>query len=192
MPTGRFSFKTGVVYVLLSGVVLFLAIFLGIRAGLAVQGGRGGDLTPKNLPNQTLLKVGEALPNMPVTSLDGRESTLRAIVQGKKTVIAVVMPGCGPCKKLLTQWQNSNLANGAGGRQVILLAAGSREKRDIGELAPFADKYPVYFCDVTTLDDVCGVSSFPSILGTGETGAIAFVASSFVYQLDDKFFDKYL
>jgi hypothetical protein len=176
----------------LSGAVLFLAIFLGIRAGLAVQGGRGGDLTPRNLPNQTLLKIDEPLPDMPVTSLDGRQSTLRGVTQGKKTVIAVVMPGCGPCKKLLTQWQNANIADGGGGRQVMLLAAGSREKRDMSELAPFADKYPVYFCDVTTLDDVYGISSFPSILGTASNTTVAFVASSFVYQLDDKFFDRYL
>ncbi len=192
MPTGHLSFKTGIVYLLLSGVVLFLAIFLGIRAGLAVQGGRTGDLTPKNLPNQTMLKLSEQLPDMAVTSLDGRNFTLCDIARGKKTLIAVVMPGCGPCKKLLTQWQNGNIANGDNGRQVVLLAAGSREKREMGELSEFADKYPVYFCDVSTLDDVCGISSFPSILGVGGDNAVAFVASSFVYQLDNKFFDKYL
>lgn len=192
MPTGHLSFRTGVMYVLLSGVVLFLAIFLGIRAGLAVQGGQTGELTPKNLPNQTMLKVSDQLPDMAVTSLDGRDFTLRDIAHGKKTLIAVVMPGCGPCKKLLTQWQNTNIADGDHGRQVVLLAAGSREKRDMGELTAFAEKYPVYFCDVTALDDACGISSFPSILGIGGDDTIAFVASSFVYQLDNKFFDKYL
>jgi|GEM_PF-4734426 len=192
MPTGHFSFKTGVFYVLLSGAVLFLAIFLGIRAGLAVQGGRAGDLTPKMLPNQTLLKIDEPLPDMPVMSLDGRPSTLRDIAGGKKTVIAVVMPGCSPCKKLLAQWQNAGITDGAHGRQVVLLAAGSREKRDLSELAAFAESYPVYFCDVTALDDVCGISSFPSILGIGGNDTIAFVASSFVYQLDETFFDRYV
>jgi hypothetical protein len=177
---------------LLSGVVLFLAIFLGIRAGLAVQGGRTGNLTPKALPNQTMLKIGERLPDMGVTSLDGRDFTLRDIARGKKTLIAVVMPGCGPCKKLLTQWQNGNIADDDHGRQVVLLAAGSREKRDMGELSAFADKYPVYFCDVAALDEECGISSFPSVLGVDGDNGIVFVASSFVYQLDNVFFDKYL
>ncbi|MDD4051449.1 MAG: redoxin domain-containing protein [candidate division Zixibacteria bacterium] len=179
-------------YVLLSGVVLFLAIFLGIRTGLAVQGGRTGELTPKNLPNQTLLKVSEQLPDMAVTSLDGRDFTLRDITRGKKTIIAVVMPGCGPCKKLLTQWQRDNIGGDSRGRQMVLLAVGSREKRDMEELTAFADEYPVYFCDVAALDDACGISSFPSILGVGGDNAITFIASSFVYQLDNKFFDKYL
>jgi hypothetical protein len=192
MPTGHLSFKTGVFYVLLSGVVLFLAVFLGIRAGLAVQGGRTGDLTPKTLPNQTSMKVSQPVPDLAIRSLDGRDLTLRDIAGGKKTLIAVVMPGCGPCKKLLTQWQDNKIVNGDDGRQVVLLAAGSREKRDMSELAAFADKYPVYFCDVATLDDVCGISSFPSILGIGGDNAVVFVASSFVYQLDNKFFDKYL
>jgi hypothetical protein len=192
MPTGHLSFKTGVFYVFLSGVVLFLAVFLGIRAGLAVQGGRTGDLTPKTLPNQTSMKTGELVPDLAIRSLDGRDLTLRDIAQGKKTLIAVVMPGCGPCKKLLAQWQNNKIADGDNGRQVVLLAAGSREKRDMGELTAFADKYPIYFCDVATLDDVCGISSFPSILGVGGDNVITFVASSYVYQLDSKFFDKYL
>ncbi len=192
MPTGHLSVRTVVFYVLLSGAVLFLAIFLGIRAGLAVQGGQAGDLTPKTLPNQSSMKVNEPVPALAIRTLDGRDLTLRDIAQGKKTLIAVVMPGCGPCKKLLNQWQNDNIANGDKGRQVVLLAAGSREKRDMGELAAFADKYPVYFCDVTTLDDVCGISSFPSMFGIGGNNAITFVASSLVYQLDDRFFDKYL
>lgn len=191
MPTGRFSLKTGVFYVVLSGAVLFLAIFLGIRAGLAVQKGRTGELTPQTLPNQTLLKIDEPLPDMPVTSLDGRPSTLRDIAGGKKTVIAVVMPGCSPCKKLLTQWQNAGITDGSDGRQVVLLAAGSREKQDLSELTASAETYPVYSYDVTALDDVCGISSFPSILGIGGNNAVAFVASSFVYQLDDAFFDRY-
>ena len=192
MPSGHLSFKTVVCYVLLSGAVLFLAVFLGIRAGLAVQGNRPGELTPKTLPNQTMLKLDEPLPEMAITSLDGRDLTLRDITQRTKTLIAVVMPGCGPCKKLLMQWQNSGIADGANGRQVVLLAAGSRKKRDLSELAAFTDTYPVYFCDVTTLDDVCGISSFPSLVGVGSDDAVVFVASSFVYELEKKFFDKYL
>jgi len=191
MAIGQIPFKTGVFYVLLSGVVMFLAIFLGIRTGLAVKGDQFGDLTPKTVGNQTSLKLGQTLPATAIRAADGRELTLREISGGKQTLIAVVMPGCGPCKKLLTGWQTKGIV-GTDDRQVVLLAAVTPGNLDLGELSEFKDKYTVYFCDFVKLDDDCGVNSFPSLIGVGKDNTIKFVANSFIHQLDNKFFDKYL
>ena len=191
MAIGQIPFKTGVFYVLLSGVVIFLAIFLGIRTGLAVKGGQFGDLTPKTVGNETSLKLGQTLPATAIRAADGRELTLPEITAGRQTVIAVVMPGCGPCKKLLTQWQTKGIVGGSD-RQVVLLAAVTPGNLDLGELSEFKDKYPVYFCDFVKLDDDCGVNSFPSLIGVGRDNTIKFVANSFIYQLDNKFIDNYL
>lgn len=192
MPISQLSIRTVVFYVLLSGAVLFLAVFLGIRAGLAVQGTHTEVVTPDNLPNKTTLKMGDLLPDLPIRSLGGRDLTLSEMTGARKTVIAVVLPGCDPCKQLLAQWQKDNLAGTPSAWQIVLLAAGSRTDNNLDDLAEFQQAYPVYFCDVAKLTDACGISSFPSLVGVGADRRIRFVASGLVYQLDRVFFDKYL
>lgn len=187
------SFRNVIVYIFLGGVIMFVAIFLGIQAGFAIKGDGVGDLNPETLPNRSLLKPGDAIPPLPVYTLAGSQSMLlEDVIGGKRTVVGVVMPGCDPCKTLLGEWGDKGILNDLNDFQIILLASTPAENRDLGPLADFAERYPVYFCDHVALKEQFGISTFPSIMGFGDDNSVSFVANGYVHQLDVEFFEEYL
>jgi hypothetical protein len=122
MTIRSFSAREIVLYILLGGVVIFMAIFLGIRTGFALRGSGPGKLTPENLPNRTNLKIGDVLPAFEVMTADSVARPIGDILKGRPTVIVVVLPGCDPCKNLLTTWRESKLFPAGQKIQVIVLA----------------------------------------------------------------------
>jgi len=187
-----FSLKQGIIYIVLGGVVLFVAVTLGIQVGFALRGDGTAELSPETLPNRSLMKPGDALPDLTVYTLDGKTTLLGDVIGGKKTVIGVAMPGCDPCKQLLTTWVKNGMVNGANDFQIILLASTTPETRELGPLADFSQHYPVYFCDHSLLKEQFGISTFPTVMGTGIGNKVSFVANGYVHQLDTEFFNKYL
>ncbi len=194
MATRAFSVKEGVMYILVGGVVLFFAVFLGIRTGFAIRGGGGepGELTPENLPNRTILKLGDPFPALPVKSPDANTLQISDITGGKPTVFAFVLPGCDPCKNMLTKWRANGIVNDDKGVHIVLLAASQPDELNAGPLAEFEGDYPIYFVDMEQLGEQCGISSFPSVVGVKADETIGFVANAYVYRLDTAFFKKYL
>ncbi len=187
------SLRNGIIYIGLGGVIMFIAVALGIQAGFAIKGDGGpGELNPETLPNRSLMKPGDAIPPLPVYDQDGNEFQLGDVVAGGTTVVGVVMPGCDPCKTLLGEWGDKGILNDLNDFQIILLASTPPENRELGPLEDFAERYPVYFCDHVALKKLCGLSTFPSIVGLGSDNKVSFVANGYVHQLDVEFFDKYL
>jgi hypothetical protein len=192
MADTRLSFREGIMYILLGGVVLFVAIFLGIRTGFALRSSGPSEITPETLPNQSLLEMSTGIPSLQVRDSNGSLHTLSDITVGKKTVIGILLPGCGPCKKLLKIWERKEILHNPNGTQIILLVAGPQDNVDLGELTEYVEDYPVYFCDMGHLDAEWGISSFPSVIGIGTGNLISFIANGYVNQLDNEFFLKYL
>jgi hypothetical protein len=173
-------------------VVLFVAVALGIQVGFALKSDTPLTLTPDNLPNQSLLRPGDAIPDLPVLNLEGRAMTLSDATDGRRTLVAVVLPGCDPCKKLLGEWERRGLPEQADDFQIILLASSGDNSLELGPLSAFADRYPIYFTDHIPLKEICGISTFPSLMGLGGDHTVKFVANGLVYDLDAEFFKKYL
>lgn len=192
MEVTRLSIRTGFKYILVGGIVLFLAVFMGIRAGLAVRGTPDLNLTPEKLRNTTTMKIGDIVPSLSVRSDNGQLTDLQMIGNNKRTVIAVVLPGCAPCGNLLQNWQVKELKQKSGDIQFIMLAGVSSDIPDLRELAEYASDYPVYFCDIEDLRSCCDLTTFPSVVGIGADNRIRFVANAGVYSLDEGFFNKHL
>jgi hypothetical protein len=192
MAIRSLSAREIVLYILLGGVVIFVAVFLGIRTGFALRGGGPGKLTPENLPNRTNLKIGDVLPALEVKTADSVAHPIGDILRGKPTVIVVVLPGCDPCKNLLTTWRESKLFPAGQEIQMIVLAAVSPGEYQLGELEEFGTIFPCYFTDFLQMDKQCGISGFPSLIGVGGDNKIRFIASGYAQELDRKFFEKYL
>lgn len=189
------SFKHVLVYILLGGVIMFLAIFLGIQAGFAIRGGQSagiGELTPESLPNRSLLKPGDPIPSLPVQDMAGNELTLGELTESVPTVVGVVLPGCDPCKNLLSEWRSKGIIEGGTNFRIMLLAASRGDTLELGPLEEFAGECPVYFCDHVSLKELTGITTFPTVLGLSDEGTVSFVANAYVHQLDTEFFDEYL
>ena len=187
------SLRNGIIYIVLAGAILFAAVALGIQVGFALRSDdEPGELNPETLPNRSSLKPGDAIPSLPVYDLDKNEFTLTNIVAGKNTLVGVVMPGCEPCKKLLSGWIDKEIVGAKQPFQIILLATSAAEERELGPLEEFSKDYPVYFCDHVILKNLCGLTTFPSIVGLGADNKVSFVANEYVFQLDVEFFNKYL
>jgi hypothetical protein len=192
MAGSSHSFKHVLVYILLGGAIMFLAIFLGIQAGFAIRGDQTAELTPESLPNRSLLKPGDPIPPLPVRDMAGNELILDEITESVSTIVGVVLPGCDPCKKLLSEWRNKGILNGQNDFQVVLLATSPSDSLELGPLAEFAEIYPVYFCKSEALKELIGISTFPTVMGLSNEGTVSFVANAYVHQLDIEFFDEYL
>ena len=192
MTIRSFSAKEIVLYILLGGVVIFVAVFLGIRTGFALRGSGLGKLTPENLPNRTNLKIGDVLPAFEVMTADSVARPIEDILKGRPTVIVVVLPGCDPCKNLLTTWRDSKLFPDDQKIQVVVLAAVPPGEYQLGELEEFGTIFPCYFTDFLQMDRQCGISGFPSLIGVGGDNQIRFIASGYAQELDRKFFEEYL
>lgn len=195
MATRAFSVKEGIMYIAVGGVVLFFAVFLGIRAGFALRGngaGEPGELTPENLPNRTVMKLGDPFPALPVRSADATALHIVDIVDHRPTVFAVVLPGCDPCKNMLAKWRTNGTVDKDNGVHIVLLAASQPDEVNPGPLAEFANDYPIYYVDMGELEEQCGISSFPSVVGVKADDTIGFIANAYVHRLDTAFFEKYL
>jgi hypothetical protein len=186
------SLRNGIIYILLGGVIMFVAIFLGIQAGFAIKSEGSTELTPENLPNRSLVKPGDAIPPLPVYSANGEQFMLEAITGGRPTLVGLVLPGCEPCKLLLQGWGEKGIINGNKNYQVILLVSSGDDSRELGPLADFADKYDVYFCDHVPLKEHLGITTFPTVMGLGKDHSISFVANAYVHKLENEFFEQYL
>lgn len=192
MAVSHISAKTGILYIVIGGVVLFLALFLGIRAGLAVRGGQSGELTPDVLPNRTDLKTGQALPELVLRAQDGSLLNIADVTEGNKTVMGILMPGCEPCVTLVEAWQEKGLLDGGGAYTLAFLITTQGDDVSPHEMEKFRGDFSVYYVDHNIIDAAFGVSTFPTILGIGEDNHIRFIASGFGKHMDIAFFAKYL
>jgi hypothetical protein len=193
MATRAFTVKEGLMYILVGGVVLFFAIFLGIRAGFAIRGdGAPSELTPDNLPNRSHLKVGDPFPQLQVITPENETLDLNAVIQNRPTVLAVVLPGCEPCKNLLKKWETNGIAGAESNVQIVLLAAVPPDELDLGPLTEHGANFQYYFVEFAQLDTNCGITSFPSLMGVTADHTVGFVANAYVHRLDMEFFEKYL
>jgi len=192
MAGNGFSFKTGILYILLGGIVVFAAVFLGIRAGFAIKSDRVAELTPETLFNRSILSIGDPVPFLPLKTVDGKQITLDEITYGRKTLVAVTMPGCDPCERLLTEWRRRNWPDPGADYDIIMIAATYPDRDDLGPLEEFTDNFPVYFCSLDSLEEYCGISTFPSVLGFDADNSVSFIANGRVYDLNEDFLENYL
>ena len=191
MNSGQLTLKSGIFLVFLAATVLFMAVFFGIRAGFA--GGVGKpDISPDKIPNYSNLVIDKPLPSLTVQTESGEIIGTSDIIGNGRTVIAVVMPGCGACEALLTEWQTKDLTDGETDIRIVLLVGISDDEPDPGALSEYVHDFDYYFCNTGDLDDIWGVRSFPTVCGIGKDGNIRFAASVYSNFMDGEYFARHL
>ena len=185
------SFLKGLIFLILGGGVVFVAVIGGMQIGYALRGHDTGRASEPP-PNNTTLQLGTVIPALPIFTAEGDETDLRLITDGNRTVVVVVLPGCEPCKKLLDEWRETGITDGAGGIRIVILSAMTDGSRDLGPLADYRGSFSVYFCNAEDLKLQYGLVITPSLIGIGPDNTIKFADDQHLRQYDAKFFDKNL
>ena len=184
-------FLKGLIFLILGGVVVFIAVIAGIQIGYALRGHDAGRAAEPP-PNNTTLQLGTVIPSLPVFTAEGDQTDLRLVTEGNRTVIAVVLPGCEPCEKLLDEWVETGITNGAGGVRIVILSAMNDGNRDLGPLAGYRDRFSIYFCKSEDLKQQYGLTMTPCLIGIGPDNTLKFADDQHLRQYDAEFFDKHL
>ncbi|SYZ72496.1 hypothetical protein TRIP_C20611 [Candidatus Zixiibacteriota bacterium] len=183
--------KRNLIYLSLGAIVIFVAVFAGVRAGLAVKHDENPIPVPESFSNQTSLKIGDYLPTLPIKGPKDDSSSLLSALRRHKTLLAIVLPGCGPCRNLLDEWSEPSFAESAAWHPVIL-AVGSPEQAAEELPDNLKNHYQIFYCDENDLNRLYRVAVYPTVLGIDQDGRIKFVISGYVGRIDRRFFDKYL
>ncbi len=176
--------------ILLTGVVVFAAVFLGIRAADVIAT-NNSTLSPEDLSNQSSLKIGDPPPSLDIATLEGSPMTLADLSHEHPVVVAFVMPGCGPCGELMKDWDAVGFAEGARWKPVVVVAGDSSQARNSLPRA-ILQSYPVYTCDEGELANTTNITVSPTLLGLGSDGTVRFVVSGYTKQVGVDFFTRYL
>ncbi|MEE9441506.1 MAG: redoxin domain-containing protein [candidate division Zixibacteria bacterium] len=187
------STKTNLMYIMVGGLVVFLAISLAIPVGMALSGQSGiGELSPETLPNRTNLTIGQTAPALELKNLNGRPVSWADITQGKPTVVAVVLPGCQPCERILNWWENNGYKNGKNGINIVLLASLSSSEIEFETIMMYEHLFPIYTTGINNMRENYGITGYPTMFGLDSKNDIKFVTHSFLRELDYEFFKEYL
>lgn len=168
--------NTGFGGFLLRAIVLFVVIAGGVATGFLIarhlSRSDGGmfHFEPSDLLNRTELAIGDPLPTISV--FDQRDSLLALgpLPRGQKVILAFISEGCEPCEDLLSFLEEREVTPGSGCR-VILLSLGSGGCDEKAGFETFRIKRDV-------LDEL-NIRIFPTVVGFGTDGKIAFVSSGF-------------
>ncbi len=165
---------------ILYGIAIIVVAFIGVVLGnWFVEWRRGSQVTP--LPelenwqaqNNSSLRFGDAFPNEELLDLDSNSVTIDSLIAGKKVLVFMISPGCGPCGQAMKKWgaEVDELPE-----DVLLMAIAIG---DVVEMRAYRDKigipFPIY-CDLFMLyTQQYDLTTFPSIIGLDDEGKVAFV-----------------
>jgi thiol-disulfide isomerase/thioredoxin len=90
-------------------------------------------------------KVGQPLPDLAVTGLDGRATTLRALLEpGRRLLLNVWATWCVPCKKEMPELEAMRGRFAERGIDIVGLSVDTEEDAPVAEYARARVSYPVY------------------------------------------------
>ncbi len=167
---GLAGIALGALIVAISGVFLG-SWFIGWRQVSADQ----SELFRQHFNRLGIVEKGMQPPQVEIIDIDGQPFYLKDLVSGQNTVVLFMSVGCDPCTEAIEQWKEY-AADIPEGLQVIGVNNGDCD--DVGDyIAMTGMPYPVY-CDtahVLALD--YGINQYPSIMGIGSDGVIAFLGA---------------
>jgi hypothetical protein len=124
-------------------------------------------------PAVTPLRPGMDFPDVSLTSLDGRETDARSLLESRDSVILFLQVGCEVCEEVLEVWMREKDAIPESLHVLAILeeepAFASRYAEGIG--IPF----PLYCDEHGTFGTRYKIRVFPSAVGVTARGRVAFV-----------------
>lgn len=184
--------RRAVIYIASGGVILFLAVFVGIQIGYALKSDSKKPSSPPETPTSDRPTVGDRIPFLNLFTADGSRTDLRTVVSGDKALIVFTMPGCTSCSKLLSEWQSKGIHETPGSARIIVLVATPPDNFDAGDLAEFASSYSMYFCDDADLYAGLDMRGVPAVMGATDDGRISVFTDNHDSIRDKAFLARYM
>jgi len=134
---------------------IYFGMFISVKTGLTNGGGQPS-LTPDNMRNTTNLEIGDQLPPIEISDIDGNPVMLNDLLRGHKTILAFVSDGCEPCHDFI-----ADIISGETGEaepdQVVLLSGKPEAFTETGDLPIYRISHEV----MTAFE----IHSMPTIIG---------------------------
>lgn len=192
MSSKRNPVRRAVIYIASGGVILFLAVFVGIQVGYALKTDSKKASSSLETPISNRPTAGDRIPFLNLFTADGGRTDLRTVVSGSKALIVFAMPGCASCSKLLSEWQSKGIHETPGGARIIVLIVTPPDNFDADDLAEFASSYTLYFCDDVDIYVGLDMHGVPAIMGTTADGRISVFSDNSDSIRDKAFLTRYM
>ncbi len=190
MASAKNSILRFALVVISAGIILFLAVFVGIQIGHAFKGDDTSSVEAGASTGQPL--TGDPIPSLKLYTDNKQATDLREVVSGGAALVAFTMPGCSSCSDLLSGWETDGISEGRKELRIIVVVATPPDDFDAGELAQYGSAYPLYFCDNPDLYFGLNVRGLPAVLGITAEGAVSFFSNEPESINDPAFIESYL
>jgi len=180
-PQGAINFRR----LLIKAAFFIVVILAGTTAGMLIASQLGlvdvfslTSPSPENLQNASELELGGLCPQLEIVGADDDTLFLSELVSRRKTIVAFVAAGCGPCYRFIRFIGDSGL-NASADMQVILLAQNPESLKEETDL-------PIWQVSEEALREY-EIYVYPTIVGIAEDGRLTIVSSGFSGQLTEDF-----
>lgn len=163
--------------VIVIGVIsgLYIAIDFGLVKWIQAQ-----TLTPEDIVNNTNLKIDDEFPQCKVTDKNGTSYDITSLIEGKKSIVAIVSNGCEACLDLMYALDNNKIV--PDDYQLILLS--SDPEYFFQEYNYNTYKVPYEFLLNNSLE------AYPTILVTSKIGKLRIICSGYTSLMSKKFIEQ--
>lgn len=163
--------------VLVVGIGFFVVAFIGIVAGSWFVNYRSAqaysERGPKYKPiDNCLLKENDLFPDLTLLDIDGNQVNGQDIFHGNITAVMFIEPGCDPCKLAMKYW--SSFKDNLPTNFDIVAISGTGGEYLMKYLKESEFPYPVYSDTAHRFVIDYGMNGFPSVVGVGSDGKVAF------------------
>jgi hypothetical protein len=192
MTSKRNPVRRAAIYIASGGVILFLAVFVGIQIGYALKSDSKKPSSSPETPISNRPTVGDRVPFLKLFTADGGRTDLRTVVSGNKALIVFTMPGCHSCTDLLSGWQSNGIHETPGSARIIVVAATPPDDFNAGDLAEFESSYTMYFCDDVDLYAGLDMYGVPAVMGASDDGRVSVFTDNHDAIRDKAFLERYM
>jgi thiol-disulfide isomerase/thioredoxin len=125
-------------------------------------------------PATATIKSGDIFPAMELTDLDGRSVSTSALINGHKTLLILLSPGCEPCALAIAEWQEYK--NKIPDDLSIIGVVNIEPDPALLYISDNGFPFSV-FCDTANILAVdYGLVGFPTIVGIDDKGKVIFIS----------------
>lgn len=175
--------------------VIFLGVGGGIYVGSAFSGKKIGSISPEDLPNSSLLEIGEIFPDYEFANLTSGEvfNISDFAKKNGRTILMIVSPTCEPCHVLADFW-NKKIEPKIDDDVNVLLVFDSLETviSDSAEKPLVMQRAISVNTDRSEQAKSDRMQGTPTIVGLDAGCRIKFISSGFTQDLNARFINKFL
>ncbi len=163
---------------ILLGFAVLAVAFLGVLAGnwfMEMRQARKYDNRMSMRRHASaLIKEGDQFPSVELIDLNSESANTDFLVEGHKTVIITLEPGCEPCALVAEEWQQyaDDIPHDLDIFGITNVDA--RQALEYKEKTGFP--FPVYCDTARTFTTVYGLEAFPTVIGLDDVGRVSFVS----------------